>query len=63
MSEASKFVKIIEQRQGLKIACLEEIAWRKRWITGKKLLSIANKLKKSSYGSYLKKLQGIIRNG
>lgn len=56
MSKASQFVEIIERRQGLKIACLEEIAWRKEWITNKELLQIANKLKSSSYGKYLLRL-------
>ena len=56
MMEASEFVQIIERRQGLKIACLEEIAWRKGWISDEHVLSIAEVLKKNSYGSYLKNL-------
>lgn len=56
MSEASKFIEIIERRQGLKVACLEEIAWRKGWITDKELLNIAEKLKENTYGNYLKRL-------
>lgn len=56
MMEASKYVEIIERRQGLKIACLEEVAWRKGWITDNEVLSKANELKKNNYGKYLKQL-------
>jgi len=54
--EASSFVKTIEDRQGLKIACLEEIAWKQGWITKSDLLSISEKYGKSTYGEYLKSL-------
>ncbi|MEP2448766.1 MAG: glucose-1-phosphate thymidylyltransferase RfbA [Balneola sp.] len=56
MMEASKFVEIIERRQGFKIACLEEIAYSKNWITKEQVNEIANVLGKSSYGEYLKEL-------
>lgn len=56
MLEASQFVEIIERRQGLKISCPEEIAWRKKWIDDKQLLSLANTLKKNRYGEYLQSL-------
>jgi glucose-1-phosphate thymidylyltransferase len=54
--EASQFVQTIEHRQGLKIACLEEIAWRNQWLSDGELLEIAKPLIKSGYGEYLKKL-------
>ncbi|MBN2652219.1 MAG: glucose-1-phosphate thymidylyltransferase RfbA [Spirochaetales bacterium] len=52
--EASNFVSMIENNQGVKIACLEEIAWRKGYISDEQLRSLAKKLEKSSYGEYLK---------
>ena len=51
--EASKFVQSIESRQRLKIACLEEIAYKKGWITNEELLKQSKSLKNSGYGSYL----------
>lgn len=56
MSKASQFVEIVEQRKGLKIACLEEIAWRKGWISDKKFHELSKRLKKSSYGKYLMRI-------
>ena len=55
--EASQFVHTLEKRQGLKISCPEEIAWRNGWIDDDDLLSLAMPLKKSGYGDYL---QGLI---
>ena len=54
--EASHFVHTIEQRQGLKVACLEEIAFNKGWVTPEQLAEQAEKLKKTGYGQYLSKL-------
>ena len=54
--EASHFVHTIEQRQGLKVACLEEIAYNSGWITPETLGAQAEKLKKTGYGQYLQKL-------
>jgi len=54
--EASQYVQTIEHRQGLKVACLEEIAFQKGWISREKLLKKAEELKKTGYGQYLSKL-------
>lgn len=53
LSDASEFVRSIQNRQGLKIGCPEEIAWRQGWISDDELLSVAGPLVKSGYGSYL----------
>lgn len=58
LSEASSFVETIEKRQGLKIACLEEIAYNNGWISCEKLLEAAAPLAKNAYGKYLLKLAG-----
>ena len=50
---ASEFVQVVEKRQGLKIGCIEEIAWRQGFIDSKALLAIATPLAKSGYGHYL----------
>jgi len=54
--EAGQFIATLERRQGLKIACPEEIAWRKGFITGEKLGELARQLVKSGYGQYLLRL-------
>jgi len=54
--EAAQFVHVIENRQGLKIACIEEIAWRQGWIDDEKLESNIARLGKSGYGQYLRAL-------
>ena len=51
--EASSYVQTIEHRQGLKVACLEEIAWRNKWITDEELRARGEALNKTGYGSYL----------
>jgi glucose-1-phosphate thymidylyltransferase len=57
LSDASEYVRVIEKRQGLKIGCLEEIAYRMGYINREALLLLANKLAKSGYGEYLKKIR------
>lgn len=56
LSEASTFIEVIEKRQGLKVACLEEIAFRKGWIDSDKLCLLAEPMKKNPYGQYLIRL-------
>ncbi len=53
LSEASTFVEVIEKRQGLKIACLEEIAYRTGWLTREALIELAAPMAKNQYGQYL----------
>ncbi|MVG13284.1 glucose-1-phosphate thymidylyltransferase RfbA [Aeromonas jandaei] len=53
LHDAASFVETIEKRQGYKIACLEEIAWRNKWLTNDQLGDAANKMAKNSYGQYL----------
>jgi len=56
MMQASEYVRVIEDRQGHKIGCIEEIAWRNGWIDDEHLASLAAPLAKSGYGVYLQKL-------
>ena len=58
LSEASTFIEVIEKRQGLKIACLEGIAYEKGWLSSEKLREIAAPMAKNSYGQYLLRLAG-----
>ena len=53
LSEASTFIEVIEKRQGLKIACLEGIAYRKGWITTERMKELAQPMIKNQYGQYL----------
>jgi len=56
MMQASEYVRVIEERQGLKIGCVEEIAWRAGWISDSDLGALAKPLTKSGYGLYLERL-------
>jgi glucose-1-phosphate thymidylyltransferase len=56
MMQASEYVRVIEDRQGFKIGCIEEIAWRNGWISTSELSMLAQPLEKSGYGTYLKRL-------
>jgi len=56
MMQASEYVRVIEERQGLKIGCIEEIAWRAGWIDDARLQELAEPLRKSGYGVYLDRL-------
>ena len=57
LSDASEFVRVIEKRQGTKIGCIEEIAYRNNFISRDQLISLADQLAKSGYGQYLKNLR------
>jgi len=54
--EAGQFVETLERRQGLKIACPEEVSWRKGWISDDEMLTLSHALSKNAYGGYLKSL-------
>jgi glucose-1-phosphate thymidylyltransferase len=54
--EAGQFIEVIEKRQGLKVACPEEVSWRQKWISDAQLAKLAEPLAKSQYGRYLQNL-------
>jgi glucose-1-phosphate thymidylyltransferase len=58
--EAGQFIEVIEKRQGLKVACPEEVAWRQKWISDVQLAKLAEPLAKSQYGQYL---QNLLKHG
>ena len=60
LMQASQFIQVIEQRQGIKVACIEEIAWRKGFISKEQLIELAKPLLKSGYGTYI---MGLIDSG
>ena len=59
LSDAGEFVRVIEKRQGTKIGCVEEAAYKQGFITKDQLLKLAGELQKSGYGDYLKKIAGV----
>jgi glucose-1-phosphate thymidylyltransferase len=56
LHDASSYVRIVEERQGVKVGCPEEVAWRHGWLTDNELIAAAARLKNSGYGDYLAKL-------
>jgi glucose-1-phosphate thymidylyltransferase len=54
--EAGQFIEVLEKRQGLKVGCIEEIAYRNGWINDEQMQALANKYKKSGYGLYLENI-------
>jgi glucose-1-phosphate thymidylyltransferase len=56
LQDAGEFVRVMEDRTGTKVGCIEEIAWRNGWITDEQLLEVATPLVKSGYGDYLLRL-------
>ncbi|MBQ0021436.1 MAG: glucose-1-phosphate thymidylyltransferase RfbA [Bacteroidales bacterium] len=63
LSEASTFIEVIEKRQGLKVACLEGIAYRKGWITEERMRELAQPMLKNQYGQYLLKVIDDLKRG
>ena len=53
LADASRFIEVIETRQGVQVACLEEIAWRKGWISDEDMLRLAEPMKRNAYGEYM----------
>ena len=58
--DASRFIQTVETRQGLKIGCIEEIAYNNRWLTKEQLIKLAEPMKKNGYGKYLLRLMELI---
>ena len=58
MNQASQFVEVIEKRTGFKLGCIEEVAWQEGFITSEELLTLADPLRKSGYGTYIHSLIG-----
>ena len=61
LSEASTYIEVLEKRQGLKVACLEGIAYRKGWIDDEKMRQLAQPMLKNQYGQYLLKVIGEVK--
>jgi len=58
LNDAGNYIRVIEERQGFKVGCIEEIAWRKKWISTQQLLTLANNYGENEYGHYLRRLAG-----
>lgn len=56
LNDASNYIRVIEERQSLKVGCIEEVAWRKKWISTKDLEGLANSYGSNEYGLYLRRL-------
>ena len=56
LHDAGEYVRVLEKRQGTKVGCVEEVAWRRGWIDDAQLLALAEPLAKSGYGEYLRGL-------
>ena len=63
LSEASTYIEVLEKRQGLKVACLEGIAYRQGWIDEQKMRKLAEPMLKHQYGQYLLKVIDDVRRG
>ena len=63
LSEASTYIEVLEKRQGLKVACLEGIAFRQGWIDEEKMRKLAEPMLKNQYGQYLLKVIDDVRRG
>jgi len=56
LNDASNYIRAIEDRQGFKVGCIEEVAWRKGWISTDELMTLGNNFGKNDYGKYLLQL-------
>ena len=57
LQQAGSYIRLLERRQGLKVGCPEEVAWRNKWIKDKDLVNLAKSMIKSGYGKYLIEIQ------
>ena len=57
LHQAGSYIRLLERRQGLKVGCPEEVAWRNKWINNKDLIKLAENMIKSGYGQYLLDIQ------
>ena len=57
LHQAGTYIRLLERRQGLKVGCPEEVAWRNKWINDQDLIKLAKNMIKSGYGDYLMRIQ------